>query len=61
MQSSARGKGPAMSKGKGPRKPLPTVCHCGSGKFPGIARADGGWCCGVCHNDFKHCPGEGHE
>jgi len=50
-----------MSKGKGPRKPLPTVCHCGSGKFPGIARADGGWCCGVCHNDFKHCPGEGHE
>jgi hypothetical protein len=51
-----------MSKAK-----LPKVCHCGSGKYPGIMRnlppAPGewrdrlGWCCGECHNDRLRCPG----
>ena len=42
------------------------VCHCGSGKLPGIMRVDlpwkrgepSQWCCATCHNDFKQCPGE---
>lgn len=37
------------------KRTLPKVCHCGSGKFPGILRPNGGWCCGECHNDRNHC------
>ena len=32
------------------------VCHCGSGKLPGIMRPHG-WCCGECYNDRKRCQG----
>lgn len=40
---------------KRPTTQLPKVCHCGSGKFPGIMRPHG-WCCGECYNDRHVCP-----
>ena len=52
---------------RGPRRKRTmknAVCHCGSGKMPGIMRPKGfghrrqnGWCCGECYNDRNRCPG----
>jgi len=47
-----------MNWGKPKRHVLPKVCHCGSGKSPGIMRAgENCWCCGDCYNDKHYCPG----